>query len=233
MYFLYHILDAVSDYTDSTSIDLKVHTQNIAILRGRDGRDGLKGEKGDPGTPGNGGLVFTRWGKNSCPETDNTELIYEGVTLGSSFNSTGGGANYMCISSAPDYMNTGSVTYFTSLGTARYKGATNLDVENKAAVCAVCYTSSRSAKLMIPGKINCPSKWTKEYSGFVMSDFYGHKHNSVFECIDKDMDGVTSDDSSAGDSARLYHVATNKCTSDLPCPPYIKYKPITCVVCTK
>ena len=32
--------------------------------------------------------------------------------------------------------------------------------------CARCY-APRSAKMMIPGRISCPSRWTKEYSGML------------------------------------------------------------------
>ena len=76
----------------------------IEILRGRDGRDGLpgrdgkdgvRGDKGEPGTTGpagekgapgvagppgprSGGVVYTRWGKTSCPSVSGTELVYAG-----------------------------------------------------------------------------------------------------------------------------------------------------------
>ncbi len=63
----------------------------IEVLRGRDGRDGrdgkdgkdgeqgesgepgIQGEPGPPGPPG-GGVVYTRWGRTTCPGT--AELVY-------------------------------------------------------------------------------------------------------------------------------------------------------------
>ena len=53
---------------------------------GRDGKDGEKGERGDPGIqgplgppgPSNGGVVYTRWGRTTCPDTPGTELVYTG-----------------------------------------------------------------------------------------------------------------------------------------------------------
>ena len=53
---------------------------------GRDGNNGLQGEKGErdatgpagPPGPSIGGLVYTRWGKTSCPNVTGTELVYQG-----------------------------------------------------------------------------------------------------------------------------------------------------------
>ena len=64
----------------------------IEVLRGRDGRDGRdgvpgsrgsqgqRGEQGVTGPPGprNGGVVYTRWGKSSCPNVSGTTLVYAG-----------------------------------------------------------------------------------------------------------------------------------------------------------
>ena len=57
--------------------------------------------------------------------------------------------------------------------------------------CAVCYTSVRSSKLMIPGETTCPSMWTQEYVGYLMAESYpDHKRNAVYECVDKDSEAV-------------------------------------------
>ena len=53
---------------------------------GTNGIDGVKGNKGEPGPHGpqgppgqrNGGVVFTRWGRTSCPTTEGMQLLYEG-----------------------------------------------------------------------------------------------------------------------------------------------------------
>ena len=80
----------------------------IEVLRGRDGRDGRdgvpgprgpqgqRGEQGVAGPPGprNGGVVYTRWGKTSCPNVTGTELVYAGRAGGSWYRHMGGGANY-------------------------------------------------------------------------------------------------------------------------------------------
>ena len=79
-------------------------------LPGRDGRDGEKGDvgmkgppglQGPPGTPGAGSVVYTRWGRTSCPPT--ASLVYSGRAAGSWYGNTGGGANYLCMPNDPDY----------------------------------------------------------------------------------------------------------------------------------
>ena len=90
----------------------------IEMLRGRDGRDGRdgvpgpcgpqgqRGEQGVAGPPGprNGGVVYTRWGKTSCPNITGTELVYAGRAGGSWHRQMGGGANYLCMPNDPDYL---------------------------------------------------------------------------------------------------------------------------------
>ena len=96
----------------------------LQILRGRDGRDGLpgsdgqkgergdkggKGEKGETGAVGaaglkNGGVVYTRWGRKSCPNDTGAQLVYEGITGGSPWGRLGGGANYVCLPKDPQYI---------------------------------------------------------------------------------------------------------------------------------
>ena len=78
---------------------------------GRDGKDGETGEQGDAGAkgpqgppgPNVGGVVYTRWGRTTCPNTSGTELVYEGRAAGSYWNHKGGGANYLCMPEIPDY----------------------------------------------------------------------------------------------------------------------------------
>ena len=55
--------------------------------------------------------------------------------------------------------------------------------------CAVCYASTRVAVTMIPAKTQCPSTWTLEYSGYLMSDYRGHAP-TMYECVDKNPDSV-------------------------------------------
>ena len=96
----------------------------IEVLRGRDGRDGRdgvpgprgpqgqrgdqgqKGDQGIVGSPGprNGGVVYTRWGKSSCPSVSGTTLVYAGRTGGTWYAHKGGAVNYLCMPDDPDYL---------------------------------------------------------------------------------------------------------------------------------
>ena len=97
--------------------------------------------------------------------------------------------------------------------------------------CAVCYTSLRASKLMIPAKITCPSLWTEEYEGYLMAERHLHARNAVFECVDKNAESVPG--SYANIEGALFQHVIATCGTGLPCPPYVTTKTITCVVCTK
>ena len=103
--------------------------------------------------------------------------------------------------------------------------------QNHNAPCAVCYSSTKTVKLMIPARITCPSLWTREYKGYLMTTHYGHKKNSVYECVDKNPESIAG--SSASTSGAVFFFTVTTCNNGLPCPPYVINRVITCVVCTK
>ena len=223
----------------------------IEVLRGRDGRDGRdgvpgprgpqgqRGEQGVAGPPGprNGGVVYIRWGKSSCPNVTGTEVVYAGRAGGSWFRHTGGGANYLCMPNNPDYLayQPGvqglSPVYGAEYQT--YSGPLSA-VHDHNVPCAVCYASTRVAVTMIPAKTQCPSTWTLEYSGYLMSAYRGSSryvdYRTMFECVDKNADSIPG--SAASVDGAMFHHAEATCTG-MPCPPYDPQKELTCAVCTK
>ena len=95
--------------------------------------------------------------------------------------------------------------------------------------CAVCYTSKRSSKLMIPAKLSCSTSWTEEYEGYLMAEKYNSSRNAAYECVDKC--GKTVSGSSASIiGASFYHVVVT--CYGLPCAPYVTTKqlPVWCVL---
>jgi hypothetical protein len=82
---------------------------------------------------------------------------------------------------------------------------------------------------MFPGKITCPTDWTLEYSGYLMTSKDSHS-KKTFECIDKDPESIAG--SSANTNGALFYHVEGRCTG-LPCPPYDEEMEITCSVCTK
>ena len=215
----------------------------IEVLRGRDerdGRDGVpgprgpQGQRGDQGVAGppgprNGGVVYTRWGKSSCPSVSGTTLVYVGRAGGTHYTHKGGAANYRCMPDDSDYLSyTPGVQGYSFVYGAEYKRPLRA-VYHHNVPCAVCYASTRVAVTMIPAKTQCPTNWTLEYTGYLMSDNKNHQH-TMYECVDKNPDSVPG---SAADTngALFYHVEAN-CNGML-CPPYDPQKELTCAVCTK
>ena len=82
---------------------------------------------------------------------------------------------------------------------------------------------------MIPGQAICPSGWSKEYSGYIMSGGHNDKHSSEAICID-DTPEVVPGTNGNNNGAYLYMSETN-CIS-LLCEPYVNLREIRCVVCT-
>ena len=232
------------------------HIHLIDLLRGRDGRDGLPGRDGEDGEPGeqgeqgppgpqgaqgppgprSAGVTYIRWGKSTCPDTNDTQLVYAGRAGGTSWNSQGGGTEKLCLPLDPDYISdsrSASASYYSTLHGAEYQtyNGPQHNVYNQNVPCAVCYASTRAAMIMVPAKTECPSSWTREYYGYLMTarENYGH-YRSSFDCVDVNPDTVPG---GTGDTdGALFQYVTATCNG-LQCPPYVLNKVVTCVVCTK
>ena len=228
----------------------------IDLLRGRDGRDGLpgrdgedgelgpQGEQGPPGPQGDqgpkgdqgaAGVTYIRWGNDSCPDTAATQLVYAGRAGGTLYNTQGGGAEKLCLPDDPDYISdprSTSASHVSNLHGAEYETVNgphhNLNDQNVP--CAVCYASTRAAMIMVPAKTECPSSWTREYYGYLMTEHSTH-YRSSFDCIDVNA-GTVAGGSANINGVLLYHV-TATCNIGLSCPPYVAGQVMTCAVCTK
>ena len=223
----------------------------IEVLRGRDGRDGRDGVAGPRGPQGqtgigatgpqgplgprSGGVVYTRWGKTSCPSASGTERLYAGRAGGTWFTDKGGAANYLCMPEDPDYLSySPGVQGYSYVYGAEYQSHHGplSAVYNHNVPCAVCYASTRVAVTMIPAKTHCPSTWTLEYSGYLMSEgrAWSDHFRTMYECVDKNPDSIPGSVSDAN-GALFYHVEAN--CNGMACPPYDPQKELTCAVCTK
>ena len=230
----------------------------IQLLRGRDGRDGMpglpgrdgkcgeQGEKGEPGPQGppgppgprSGGVVYTRWGRTTCPEVEGTELVYEGTAAGSRYNARGGASNYLCMPGNPIYSNfTAGTQGYSRLFGVEYElpfGGPLSSAHDHNAPCAVCYIAPRETVLMIPGTIECPSSWTLEYAGYLMSSPTDYpsppSYRMMFECVDKDPESVPG---GAGDDEDVFFSHIEATCTGLACLPYDAEKEVTCVVCSR
>ena len=196
--------------------------------KGVTGQKGMKGDKEER----NGGTVYVRWGHDHCPST--AQLVYSGRAGGPLYNQPGGGSNPQCLPLDPNFLTPvrgihRGLMYGAEYQTHTYSGShvhgrNNLDVP-----CAVCHVSNRSAAYMVPAKYTCPTGWTREYYGYLMSEKYSH-HRSQFICMDITLKSVVG--SSADQNGLALYFVEGRCGS-LPCPPYDNTRELSCAVCTK
>ena len=82
---------------------------------------------------------------------------------------------------------------------------------------------------MIPGKVTCPTSWTREYFGYLVANYYGH-HRTTFECLDVNAEAVPG--TAADRDGALFYLTEVFCNG-IDCPPYAEGNELSCVVCTK
>ncbi len=78
--------------------------------------------------------------------------------------------------------------------------------------------------IMIPAKTQCPTPWTVEYVGYLMTAYKGHAR-SVFSCVDKDAQSIPG--GVATEYGALFHHVEATCNGIL-CPPYDTQRELTC-----
>ena len=117
----------------------------------------------------------------------------------------GGAANYLCMPNDPQY----TLTYQSGVQGYSYVYGTEYEgdlsgCEQHNAPCAVCYVSTQNAVIMIPAKTTCPSGWTREYYGYLMSERTSN-HRSMYECVDSSVESIPVSQSHI-DGGHFYHV---------------------------
>ncbi|KAJ7374504.1 hypothetical protein OS493_004842 [Desmophyllum pertusum] len=161
--------------------------------------------------------------------------LNRGIVGSGYFNHHGGGGDYICLPNNPKYdkykdgYQSNSYIYGTEYEVSGYNPFKN-NLHDHDAPCAVCYVKSRATQLMIPARNDCPSGWTEEYHGYLMSANYSHKKSRNFICIDRDAEFVHG--SHADKDGALLYLVEGQCGS-LPCLPYVAGRELTCAVCTK
>ena len=158
--------------------------------------------------------------------------MYAGRTGGSHHKHKGGGSNPQCLPLDPNYIKyqLGTQTASYMYGAEYYfSNAVVPNTDGGDVPCAVCYVPTRTALYMIPAKYTCPTGWTTEYYGFLMSEGFA-QFRSMFTCVDKALKVAVG--SQAVQHGLLFFPVEGRCGS-LPCPPYEQTKELTCAVCTK
>ena len=214
--------------------------------KGQQGLPGLKGMRGDPGLQGpqgeqgvqgppSGGVTYTRWGRTTCPTDQGTELVYAGRAGGTQWQHKGGAANYICLPDDPNHLQ-----YQIGVNGRSYVAGVEYIYDSQPSLssvtghnvpCAVCYVATRSVSLMIPAKTQCPTLWTLEYIGYLMSEHHNNAGRTMYECVDKDPESVPG--LNAYSDPRAFFYLVEPYCNGLSCPPYDAEKELTCVVCTR
>ena len=191
----------------------------------------MKGDKEER----NGGTVYVRWGHNQCPST--AQLVYSGRAGGSHHDHSGGGSNPQCLLLDPNFLTPISqdqkwqaIMYGAEYETHTYSNSHVHGRHNTDVPCAVCHVSNRTAVYMVPANYTCPSGWTTEYYGYLMTEYY-KAHRIQYICVDNAFKFVPGS-ASGKYNGMLLHFIEGKCGS-LPCPPYDEAKELSCAVCTK
>ena len=179
-----------------------------------------------------GGSVYTRWGHNACP--NGSQVIYTGRVGGTAWSKRGGASNHVCLPEDPQYLplfRNGCQTYSLIYYGSEYQFPLNFAnaATDENVPYAVCSATTRQQVLMIPAKYSCPSGWTKEYSGYLMSEGT-RNYRSMFICVDYEHIPIPST-GRHNLATDLFHVEV--ACSSLPCGPYSRDKELTCVICTK
>ena len=191
----------------------------------------MKGDKEER----NGGTVYVRWGHDKCPST--AQLVYSGRAGGPYWSHGGGGSNPQCLPLDPNFLRpiSGSQARSYMYG-AEYQTHTDSNSHvhgrnNHDVPCAVCHISSRTAVYMVPAKYTCPSGWTREYYGYMMSSYHARDRGRIrYTCMDIAFKSVVG--SSPDTEGLLFYFVEGVCGA-LPCPPYQNAKELSCAVCTK
>ena len=177
-----------------------------------------------------GASTYTRWGRSDC--RSGTELVYHGAAAGTSYQTGGGGANLLCLPHNPVYSSYRSgIQNYARLGPVEFHPSFSHGTVswNDNAPCAVCRTT-RPTTIMIPATINCPSGWTREYYGYLMTSRSDQPKGS-FVCIDKFAQPYPGGRGHTPEAHDLFHVEAY--CKVIRCPPYDDYKELTCAVCSK
>lgn len=162
----------------------------------------------------------TQWGRTTCPSTEGTQLVYQGAMVGSRYDEAGS-ADYLCLHGSPEFLATTAGLqpgHRARLYGTEYRFLDNSpafsNVLHHDAPCSVCY-STRSTKMVIPGRITCPSSWTREYHGYLMANHFdsGHRSRSPI-CLDISAESVPGSAAETRTSV-MYNVHWNKLSTIL------------------
>ena len=163
--------------------------------------------------------------------------MYTGVATGTKYNTKGGTSDTLCLAGNPQYKSGDR----SSSNAAQLSGVQNEVYGSPAPPlrnrfktylpCALCYTTTKSTSFMLPGRYTCPSGWSTEYSGYIMTEHTGSNKGGRRDTICVDQDAEAAATKGRALAAMLYLMQVT-CIG-LDCPPFNSSIPLTCAVCSK
>ena len=162
---------------------------------------------------------------------------------GTSFNTdTGAGSDILCLHSQPR-LDTSLATLANASRSTIYGIEYGFDripfsYENNCRQtflggdmpCAVCHVQTKTQQIMIPARDSCPTGWTLEYWGFLVSAGVSHR-KLTYTCLNNTPESLTG--SFADSLSRVIYPVETVCGASLPCPPYVAGIAVPCFVCAK
>lgn len=182
----------------------------------------------------NRGVVYTRWGKRTCPS--HSEVVLSGFTGGSLYAHPGAAVDPLCLPRDPEWgvYKDGINGYKNYVFGAEYETGTspgNLPTLLQHDIpCAVCLLRNRSVVKMFPARKTCYKGWKLEYHGNLMAGRYDHPAGTMYTCVDGDPD--TLHGGHTNKNGKLFYSVEARCGS-LKCPPYVQGRELVCAVCSK
>ena len=200
---------------------------------GEKGDRGFAGQKGSKGDAGSSGVTYIRWGRTVCPQ--GTSLVYTGVAAGTKYDTEGGTSDTLCLAGNPQYKSGDrSSSNAAQLSRAKY-GAYGGPLNQHYSYdipCALCYTTTKSTSFMLPGRYTCPSGWSTEYSGYIMTEWTGSNRGGRKDTVCMDQNAEDIKGTKGGAWPSVLYLLQASCDG-FSCPPFDGNKPFTCVVCSK
>ena len=201
---------------------------------GAAGPQGVKGNTGGKGQKGdiNSGSTYIRWGRDDCPY--GAVALFSGRAAGTKYILKGGTSDYLCLPDRPRYGSSYIEAASPLFGVEYERWPTSSPRQYYDNMpCVVCYIATRSAMFVQEASYLCPSGWSREYYGYMMSEIaYSDRQHKSTICVDVNAEVVPGSGTSTGPS--LTYLMSVECTnSELPCPPYVDGRILSCAVCTK
>ena len=174
-------------------------------------------------------------------------VFVKGYAAGAHYNHGGSGSNFLCLPEDPQWG-----IHIAGLHSLKHEGrvygveyelwrnagtSTNNvfdwgsnELTSRGAPCALCYVENRSTVVMMPARTQCPTGWTAEYGGYIVSQAHESRKRGGYYC----WDGAPEIASGSGvnkDQSVIYPVEV-ECGS-LPCSVFTNGRELTCKVCSK